>query len=175
MIPTRIRGPTELRDFRNWWTGKRVLKLVQDSNFPVLVNWAVGVGKSTNLDDVIEAAVESGAYDLVLVLLPTRQVQAERRWVLRPPPNIKVVNLKRRPSADCGPVRDQSWSIFETRGMGLLGRHTLCAKCPLSTTCFWLGQYGKALAGAKVIFANQVHLERDPYFVRETTLSYRMK
>ena len=36
----------------------------------VVVNWQVGVGKSYNMDQVIEAAIRQGHYDLVIVMAP---------------------------------------------------------------------------------------------------------
>ena len=160
-----IEGPDALRAFRKWWDGVRILNLVLESEVPVLINWAVGVGKSCNLDNAIEAAVQSGRFDLVVVLLPQREVQRERRWVRHPPPDITVVDLKPRPSELCGPQLNKQWAVLEVRGLGALARRDLCTQCKNKRTCFWLRQYGKALQGAKVIFANQKHLELDARFI----------
>ena len=160
-----IEGPDALRAFRKKWTGDRVLNLVLNSDFPVLINWAVGVGKSYNLDEVIEAAINSGHHDLVLVLLPRREVQKERRWVKQPPSGLKVVDLRPRPSEMCGLSLNQEWSVFEVRGLSTLGRRLLCSRCRNKKECFWIRQYGKALAGSRVIYASQAHLERDFRFI----------
>ena len=43
-----------------------------------LILWPIGVGKSCAIDRIIEAAVGSGRYDLVIALAPTRRVLEER-------------------------------------------------------------------------------------------------
>ena len=97
-----IQPPDGLQSFRQEWTGEHTLELLDKHSGRLLVNWAVGVGKSYNLDSTIEAAARSGRYDLVVALLPTRQVLDERRWILNPPEDIRVVNLKARPKGRCG-------------------------------------------------------------------------
>ncbi len=152
--------------FRSDWGAAAILELLM--RYPLLfINWAVGVGKSFLMDDLIELAVFEGLYDLLLVMVPTRKVLEERRWILNSPPGIKVINLKPRPVNLCGPSLDAQLSGFERRGMALFGKTMICGKvCQNRATCFWHGQYGKtAMDGAKVIYGTQAHLERDPMFV----------
>jgi len=65
---TVISGPEELAAFRQHWDGKRMLELLTQHNGRLRVDWAVGVGKSHNIDLTIEEAVISERYDLVWAL-----------------------------------------------------------------------------------------------------------
>jgi hypothetical protein len=90
-----INGPEELSVFRDHWNGKRMLDLLQQHEGRLLVELAVGVGKSHNIDLVIEETVSSGRYDLVIALFPTRQIIDERKWVLNPPSDSLGLNTVR--------------------------------------------------------------------------------
>jgi hypothetical protein len=160
----------DLKAFRSYWTGQRMLNLLVECGGQMLITWPIGVGKSYNIDELIEVATHSGRYDLVVVLLPTRNVLDERRWIKRPPLGIKIVNLRPRPSQSCGDDVDRQWKKFESRGLSLLGRILLCRPCPSYHHCFWPNQYGRVLRGTRVIFATQSHLERDPTFLIQLRL-----
>ncbi len=163
-----VRGEVELSTFRRENAGSEILALLKRNN--VLINWPVGVGKSHNLDDVIDAAVGGDDYDTVVALLPTREVINERRLIKSPSANgRKVIDLKPRPSELCGPTNDRQWCHFETRGLGQLARESICKHCTNNEQCFWINQYGKALVGADVIYAAQSHLKNDPDFIRRIT------
>jgi hypothetical protein len=162
----RIISPLELPAFRAHWNGRRVLGLLAQNQGKLLINWEVGVGKSHTLDDAVEAAVASGRYDLVVALLPTRQVLAERRWIKKRPRDVKVIHLIPRPTARCGDL-NKEWQVLERNGMAALGRVRLCISCPKWAGCLWPGQYGKRMRGAQVIFGTQAHLERDPLFLSQ--------
>jgi hypothetical protein len=153
-----------LAAFRAAWSGTRLLELLREHAGRLLVSWPIGVGKSTALDGLIEAAVRGGSYGLVAALVPTRRVLQERRWVRQSPADLTVVNLRPRPRQRCGPL-DEPWRHFERAGLGALGRRMLCASCPHRPDCFWPGQYGRGLRGAAAVFATQAHLERDPGFI----------
>jgi hypothetical protein len=160
-----ICGEEALAGFRATWTGGRILDLLAELGGRMRVDWTVGVGKSHNLDQVIATAIEQQRYDLVVALLPTRQVIAERAWIISPPSGVRVVNLRPRPRERCGPVRDADWRHFEQRGLGALGRARLCGRCEHAERCYGPTQYGQGLAGTQVIFAAQAHLKRSPAFV----------
>ncbi len=160
-----ISGPDELAAFRRHWDGKRMLELLAEHNGRLRVDWAVGVGKSHNIDLTIEEAVASELYDLVIALFPTRQVIEERKWVQRPPTGIKLVNLKPRPGNRCGADMNRHWQVFERNGLGALGRTELCGQCLLRPECAWPRQFGRSIKGAKAVFGTQAHLERSPYFL----------
>lgn len=164
-------GEIELAAFRSRWTGERMLDLLRTYAGRLLVGWPVGVGKSHNIDSVIEAAVRGGQYDLVVALAPTRRLVAERRWVAAPPPDVKMVNLRPRPRRRCGAALDAAWQRFERVGLGALGREQLCASCPRRRGCYWPDQYGKGLKDAQVVFATQKHLERAPDFIGQVERS----
>mgnify|MGYP002725651984 CR=1 FL=1 len=160
-----ILGQAALEAFRQYWTAKRILEL-NKTHLQMLVNWGVGVGKSYNIDQVIVYAIESGLFDLVIVLPPTRALIDEREWIQSPPSQYRVINLRSRPAEQCGSALDQTWGPLEKNGLGLLGKQIICReKCPESDLCFWPRQYGKDLEGAKVIYATHAHLERDPWFL----------
>ena len=160
-----ISGPEELTAFRSRWDGKRMLTLLEQHNGRLRVDWAVGVGKSHNIDRLMEEAVSSRRYDLVIALFPTRQIINERKWVKNPPDNITIVNLKPRPSHECGGDMNQRWTVFEKNGLGALGRVKLCGHCLLRHGCFWPSQFGKSLKGSQVVIGTQAHLELSPYFL----------
>ena len=160
-----ISGPEELGVFRNHWDGGKMLDLLNQHNGRLRVDWAVGVGKSHNIDLTIEEAIVSEQYDLVIALFPTRQILEERRWVNNPPKGVSVVNLKPRISSNCGADMNKRWEAFEKNGLGALGRIELCGHCLLKPECTWPEQFGKSLKGTQVIFGTQAHLERSPNFL----------
>ncbi len=143
-----ISGPEELAAFRSHWDGKRMLELLAQHNGRLRVDWAVGVGKSHNIDLTIEEAIVSEQYDLVIALFPTRRIIEERKWVLHPPKGIRLVNLKPRPGNQCGADMNRSWQVFEKNGLGALGRIELCGHCLLRPECAWPRQFGKSLKGS---------------------------
>ena len=160
-----IHAPEELSAFRNHWDGGRMLALLQQHNGRLRVDWAVGVGKSCNIDLALEEAVSSGRYDLVIALFPTRQIIEERIWVENPPTNIRIVVLRPRPASSCGTVINAQWRVFEKNGLGGLGRVELCGHCLSRRDCAWPDQFGESLKGTQVVFGTQTHLERSPYFL----------
>lgn len=162
-----IASDDQLRAFRSKWTGAEVIKLIKCNADGTLVNWPVGVGKSTNIDDVIEEAITGDKYDLVIALFPTRRILDERRWVQRPPPNLKIVNLKPRPRRRCGPAADAVWAKYESADLATLGRVDICGPCRHRKRCSWPVQYGKEMKGAHVVFATQTHLQRSPGFIQQ--------
>ncbi|WP_261894929.1 helix-turn-helix transcriptional regulator [Vibrio cyclitrophicus] len=131
----------------------------------VVVNWQVGVGKSYNMDQVIEAAIRQGHYDLVIVMAPTRKIIDERKFIVNPPNDIEVINIRPRPANLCGEERNKIWQSYEARNLSHLGKRHCCDLCPKRSECFWPSQYGKDLQGKQVVFATQTHLERNPYFI----------
>jgi hypothetical protein len=160
-----ISGPEELAAFRSHWDGERMLGLLQQHNGRLLVDWAVGVGKSHNIDLTIEKAVASKQYDLVIALFPTRQIIEERKWVKKPPRGIRLVNLKPRPGSRCGADMNRRWQVFEKNGLGALGRIELCDHCLFRPNCAWPSQFGKSLKGTQAIIGAQAYLEISPYFL----------
>jgi hypothetical protein len=165
-MPT-INGPDELARFREHWTGEKMLELVQQHNGSLLIDWAIGVGKSSNIDQTTEAAIQTGNYDLVVALFPTRRIINERQWVMRPPADIRIINLEPRPQIRCGPHLNRTWRVFEKNGLGALGRMELCGHCLLKKDCRWPTQFGKTLKGVQVIIGTQAHLERSPSFIEQ--------
>ena len=160
-----ISGPEQLTIFRKYWDGKRMLDLLQQHGGRLRIDWAVGVGKTHNIDLTIEEAITSERYDLVIALFPTRQVIDERKWVNFPPNDVHLVNLRPRPANSCGKHMDRRWRVFEKNGLGAFGRIELCGHCLLRPECMWPTQFGKSLKGAQVILGTQAHLERSPYFL----------
>ena len=97
-----ISGREALQTFRDTWTGARILELLHQSRGRLCVDWALGVGKSANIDQVIEAALDGYQYDLVIALFPTRQLINERPWIRSPPTTYRIVNFRPRPRRRCG-------------------------------------------------------------------------
>jgi hypothetical protein len=162
-----IFGDEALADFRRGLTGAYALELLRDNGGRVHVQLPVGVGKSRWLDAVTVEAVESGTYDLAVVLCPTRRVIEERAPLRNPPVGLRVVNLRPRPVQRCGPERNELWRVYERQGLGAYGRAEVCSRCPHFAGCFWPGQYGAALRGARIVYATQAHLKRSPTFLAE--------
>jgi hypothetical protein len=156
----------DLNIFRQQNSGSKVLELLSDHEGRLLIEWQIGVGKSFNIDDTIYQAIHNSIYDLVIVLAPTRRIINERKWVSSPPSDIVVKNLLPRPSKLCSEL-DEQWSTYENHNLGSLARKKLCGDCLNKSACTWIGQFGKGLAGAQVIFATQAYLERSPYFISQ--------
>ena len=163
---TTILGEEALAAFRAYWNGPRLLDLITAHGGGALILWPIGVGKSCAIDRIIEAAVGSGRYDLVIALAPTRRVLEERAWIRTPPSGLKIVNLRPRPRQRCGNL-DGPWRHFEQAGMAALGRVELCGRCSRRPGCYWPRQYGKGLEGAQVIFGTDAHLGRVPDFAAQ--------
>jgi len=160
-----VSGENALREFRQTWAGDDILSLVRDQSQRVLITWPVGVGKSHNIDEVIQCAITRSLYDLVVVLAPTRQILSERRWIQHPPEDMCIVTLSPRPEQSCGDRRNRMWNSMEARNLGALGRIRICGDCPKNEDCPWPLQYGKSLKGVQVVFGTQAHLERSPDFI----------
>jgi hypothetical protein len=161
-----VLGEQQLAAFRALWDGPRLLDLVADSGGQAFIGWPVGVGKSFALDKMIATAIASDRYDLIVALFPTRRVLEEREWVRNPPAGVTVVNLRPRPREHCGGL-DAPWRHFEAAGMAALGRAELCGRCPRRPGCFWPGQYGLGLRGARAVYATHAHLGRVPDFAAQ--------
>ena len=160
-----INDQKSLDAFRSEWGAPAIQDLLERYSL-LFVNWPVGVGKSHLMDDLIEQAVFEASHDVVFVMVPTRKVLEERRWIINPPPGIKVINLKPRPAHLCGQSLDARLIGFEQRGMTLYGKMMICNQvCQNRSACFWHDQYGKkAMEDARVIYGTQAHLERDRMF-----------
>ena len=163
---TVVLGEHDLAAFRAHWDGPRLLDLAAECGGQVLINWPIGVGKSSAIDRMITAAITAGRYDLVVALFPTRRVLEERAWLRNPPPGVKTVNLRPRPRPRCSDL-DAPWRHFEATAMAALGRVELCGRCPRRPGCFWPTQYGAGLRGAQAIFATHAHLSRVPDFATQ--------
>jgi hypothetical protein len=162
-----ISTPKDLAGFRSQWDGEAMLDLLRQHGGKLLVNLEVGVGKSSNIDQTTEEAIKSGSHDLVIALFPTRQIIHERKWVITPPSDIRIVNLRPRPASECGRYLNRRWRVFEKNALGALGRIELCGQCKNGSDCPWPRQFGQSLEGTQVIFGTQAHLERTPFFLNQ--------
>jgi hypothetical protein len=165
MLPSNS-SMTALDHFRATWTAERLLDS-QKPGMGTLLPLPVGVGKSTLADDIIELAITTNRYDLVIYLAPLRAIIAERRWVLNPPPEYRVVTFHARPAERCGPQRNKAWQTYENQNCAMRARIRICAECPHRKQCPWLRQYGEFNHGVRVIFATQAHLARSAEFIEQ--------
>lgn len=157
----------ELADFRaNELSADRLLNLIPNAQRALHVNPTVGIGKSTAIDNLIDKAITSGRYDLVVVLAPTHGILKERRLLKHRNSAIKYKYLKKRPSQMCGKTRDSKWKIFEQHHMSLLAKQELCQECPKLKKCFWPKQISMDVKGIGVIFAPQAYMNIMPTFIR---------
>ncbi len=110
---TLVRGDRDLTTFRNHWTGMQILDLLAESGGKLRIDWQVGVGKSCNIDQVIEHAIVELCYDLIIALFPTRQLINERRWIKTPPKGVNVTNIIPRPADRCGKSFNKVWKVIQ--------------------------------------------------------------
>jgi hypothetical protein len=156
-----IAGDEALATFRQGLTGPHALSLLAAAAAGLLVCLPVGAGKTTWLVRIIEHALASGAHDLVVVLVPRRDIL--REVLKRLPAGLPRVVLNPRPRKKCGAL-DGPWQQHERQGLGFLGRKALCGTCPRLNDCAWPGQYGRRLRGKKLILGTQRHLTLNPAF-----------
>ena len=77
------------------------------------------------MDQVLEAAIRQGHYDLVIVMTPTRKIIDERKFIVNPPNDIEVINIRPRPANLCGEERNKIWQSYEARNLSHLGKTSL--------------------------------------------------
>src|SRR5262249_12342918 len=75
--PTHIAGGEALADFRRGLTGPRAFELLRQASGRLLVQLAVGVGKTVWLVQIVEHALAVGEHDLVVVFVPRWDVLKE--------------------------------------------------------------------------------------------------
>src|SRR5262249_47380086 len=112
-MTTRIASEEGLAEFRARLTGRYGLELLRRHGGRALVQLPVGVAKSRWIDEIPVEAATSGAYDVVVVLCPTRRLIEERAPLRSPPPGTKVVKIRPRPSRRCGRRRNAQWKLHE--------------------------------------------------------------
>jgi len=164
-LPTVIADDQALASFRQGLTGSYAFDLLTQANGRLLVQLAVGVGKSEWLVQIIRHALtsETSPYDLVVVLVPRWDILRELQQRLGPLPYPPTI-LSPRPRQQCGSL-NAAWERLEQHGCGALGREQLCGVCPLRSQCRWPQQYGAALQGVRLVLTTQQHLLLNPGFV----------
>lgn len=159
-----VAGDQALAEFRQGLTGERAFELLRQASGQLLVQLAVGVGKTEWLVSIIlHALITTKSYDLVVVLLPLWQILDEVRQRLSP--DLSPTILYPRPRQRCGDL-DTGWLEYEQTSCGSLGRKALCMACPKRRGCTWPGQYSR-LQGVRLILATQQHLVSNPHFIRQ--------
>lgn len=164
-----------LSELRKSLRGEKILSLAAEAPI-VLINAPIGAGKSYSIDNTIEAALHGEAYDLIVVLAPTRAVLEERRLLKTNDHGVRVMNMRPRPVNLCGKTANQKWSKIETMGLGAYGRATICKFCLYKSECYWLLQRKEKLKGVQVVFATQTHLQNSSdflYYLQHWTQSRR--
>lgn len=164
-IPRVVTGPEALAEFRRGLTGEAVAGWLEAGRGRVLIALPVGVGKTHLLMEALRhlRPAVGRPYDLVVVLVPRRDILAE--ILRRMPPDSSHLVLRPRPRARCGSL-DPPWLEHEAAGCGQLARERFCRSCPRRRGCPWPGQYSsRRLRGAGLIFAAQQHLALDPGFI----------
>jgi hypothetical protein len=157
-----IRGEGALEEFRRGLTGERAIAYLRDAGGRLLVQLAVGVGKTQWMVAIIEHALTvARRHDLVIVLVPRWHILEELRRRL--PSGLRPVVLHPRPRQRCGDL-DPLWVESERAGCGLLGREELCGGCPRRAGCPWPGRH-TGLRKARLILAPQQHLVNDRQFI----------
>jgi len=132
----------------------------------LLIQLAVGVGKTTWMLRIIAHVLGGDEHDLVIVLFPRWDILWE--FEQRLPTDLQAITLEPRPRDRCGGLNDR-WLEYERTYCGFLGRHELCGNCPRRRGCPWPKQYGKRLRQARLILTTQQHLIQNPHFIRKLT------
>lgn len=169
MTPIVIQDEQALAEFRSTRFSVSALAPLIESNRIILANAPVGTGKSRLLDDLLDHYIAQSTFDLIVVLAALTANLLERRLVRNPTPEVR--RLRPRPCSDCGPL-DPAWRAHELSGTTAYAKQHLCRSCLHFGNCFWPGQYGPALKGARVIFGTHQHLLVNPRFLlhlRSTT------
>jgi DNA-binding NarL/FixJ family response regulator len=157
-----VSGDEALAEFRGRLTGPFALGLLAASPWGMIVQLPAGSGKTVWMVKIIAHSLSSGDYDLVVTLAPRWDLLKEIMALV--PAGLRRVVLRPRPGARCGPL-DELWGQYEQQGLGILGRAQLCGGCLHRAACFWPGQFGSSLRGARLIFATQQHLVLNPNFI----------
>jgi hypothetical protein len=161
---TLIAGDEAQAEFRLGLSGTYALELLQQAGGRLLVQLAVGAGKTEWLVRIIvQALTANSPFDLVIVLVPRWDVL--RELVQRLPPGLPRTVLHPRPRKRCGDL-DATWVEYEAAGCSLLGKEEVCALCPRRLGCAWPRQYGSSLRGVRLVLATQQHLAVNPRFVQ---------
>jgi hypothetical protein len=150
-----------LADFRQRLSGAYAIDLLTQAQGRLLVQLAVGVGKTAWLIDIIRHVLAAGPYDLVVVLVPRTDTLRELRRRL--PTGLRPFVLRPRPRRRCGSL-DAAWVEYERNGCSLLGREELCGACPIRQRCPWPDRYTR-LRGARLVLATQAQLKVNPHLV----------
>jgi hypothetical protein len=164
--PLIISGPEALAGFRQGLTGARAFELLDQAGGRLLVTLPVGAGKTEFLvKTAIHARSVSNAYDLVVVLVPRRDILAE--ILRRIPAALEPVVLEPRPRGRCGEL-NAPWIELETAGCSLLAKEEVCGPCPRRKGCRWPEQLSRdRLEGVGLILATQHHLALNPLFIHQ--------
>ena len=162
MTPIVIQDEQALAEFRSTRFSVSALAPLIDSNRIILANAPVGTGKSRLLDDLLDHYIAQSTFDLIVVLAALTANLLERRLVRNPTPEVR--RLRPRPGSDCGPL-DPAWRAHERSGTTAYAKQYLCRSCLHFGNCFWPGQYGPALKGARIIFGTHQHLLVNPRFL----------
>src|SRR5208337_2743069 len=102
---TLIAGDVALADFRQSLTGDHALTLLQQAGGRLLVQLAVGVGKSEWMSRIIiHTLTADSTFDLVVVLVPRWDILNE--LVERLPSDLPRNILHPRPRKKCGGLDD---------------------------------------------------------------------
>jgi len=173
MIVINTEDSAQLRGFRSkQLSAEFLLSQIPENGARVpLIKGVVGVGKSTALDDIIDTALKTRRYDLIVVLAPTHKIIRERRIVKSNPGGLAYRHLQKRPAEQCGEFRNRRWEHFEDNNMSLLAKHVICKECPDYGGCPWPTQVSSDLKGVQVIFAPQAYLNVMSNFIQHITRS----
>jgi hypothetical protein len=159
MTSILIDNGAALAEFRaNRFTAGALATAIAE-NAVILINGPTGLGKSHLLDDLLDSFAAGGSFELVVVLAALTANLLERRLVRNPTHVVR--RLRPRPSGDCGRL-DPAWRAHEQNGTTAYAKRHICPACPLYGTCFWPGQYGSSLRGARIIFGTHKHLLVNP-------------
>lgn len=159
-----VAGDMALTSFREGLSGPHALDLLQQASGRLLIQLAVGVGKSEWMARIIvHALTTDSTFDLVVVLVPRWDILHE--LVDRLPADLPRTILTPRPRKQCGDL-DEIWTEYESTGCALLAKEQVCRGCPLRMKCSWPEQYSSGLRGVRLVLATQQHLALDPQFLR---------
>lgn len=140
------------------------------TNGTVLLQAAIGTGKSYLVDGLLSLPDTFDTYDLLIYVVPQHSIASERAILTgsaRPP--VAYVHLKGRPTSSCGPL-DTQWHQYESQGLSALGKEQLCKACPMASDCSWPTQLSK-----KVVEEVRLFFVAEAYFKAMPSLVKRLK
>lgn len=130
----------------------------------VLLQLAIGVGKSHAIDRLLASSDLHEFFDLVIYAAPTWAIINEREIVrLDAAAPVSWIKIEPRPRHLCGRLNDE-WLRLESQGCSSFAKDSLCRRCPrFESPCTWPSQFAR-VEGKSVVFCTEQQFVLNPRF-----------